>query len=261
MRPVRILLAFAIGLAISVGVAFPAEPTASSQQSQKWWQDRFAEKQIELHRQPVKLVFLGDSITHSFEWDAESARVWDHWYGGRDAVNLGFNSDGTADVIWRVRHGELDGISPALAVILIGTNDFGKPPDQIAASIEQLAQDVKDKSPNTKILILGILPSGRPDAEQRIGREVNARLSAHFSAAGAIASYRDATCAFMSGGRLNNNLFREKATPGRVLLHPTPQGLDALAASIEPVVAATLGDQIRKPLFAPEPACQAASAS
>jgi lysophospholipase L1-like esterase len=237
----------------------PAEPTGSSQLSQPWWQDRFAEKQVEMHRQPVRLVFFGDSITHSFEWNTEYSRVWDHWYGGRNAVDLGFNSDRTADVIWRVRHGELDGASPALAVILIGTNDLAKPPAEIAASIEQLARDVRDRSASTRILILGILPSGRPEAELSIGREVNALLSAHFSHRGAIASYRDVSCTFLREGRLDTSLFNEKAVPGQVYpLHPTPRGMDALAAAIEPVVAAALGDKIRKPLFTTEPVCQAA---
>ncbi len=211
-----------------------------------------------MHRQAVQLVFFGDSITHSFEWNADYARVWDHWYGGRKAVDLGFNSDQSADVIWRVRHGELEGTSPALAVILIGTNDLEKPPAAVAGSIEQLAQDVRDRSANTRILILGILPSGKPEAEQGAARKVNALLSAHFAQRGAIATYRDISCAFMRGGRLDTSLFNEKAVPGRSSpIHPTPRGMDALAAAIEPVVAAALGDQIRKPLFATEPVCQA----
>ena len=75
------------------------------------WRTRFIEKQHELHSGPVRLIFLGDSIIHSFEWDAK-APDWKHWYGNRDAVNLGFNGDTTADVIWRVQHHELTDLSP-----------------------------------------------------------------------------------------------------------------------------------------------------
>jgi lysophospholipase L1-like esterase len=210
-----------------------------------WWRERFLEKQAELHRQPVRLVFLGDSIFHSFEWDVHDA-VWTRWYGGRGAVDLGFNGDGTADVIWRIRHGELDGVSPAMAVILIGTNDLGRPPAEVAAAIEALAQAVHDRSADTRILILGLLPSGRPAGEQGAVQDINARLSGQYARPGAIARFQDVSCVFLRRGRLNAALFREPAVPGRSYpLHPTLRGMDLLAAAIEPAVADALGDKPR----------------
>lgn len=44
-------------------------------------------------------------------------------YGRRQAVNLGFNSDQTDNVLWRLQHGEIDGITPKLAIVMIGTNN------------------------------------------------------------------------------------------------------------------------------------------
>ena len=35
--------------------------------SEAWWRERFIKKQAELHKQPVQLVFFGDSIFRSFE--------------------------------------------------------------------------------------------------------------------------------------------------------------------------------------------------
>lgn len=227
--------------------ASPVDFTTSpgSQTREPWWQERFLEKQAELHRQPVRLIFLGDSIIHSFEWDPRTP-LWDHWYGGRGAVNLGFNGDITTDVIWRVRHGELDGLSPALAVILIGTNDLGKPPGQVAAAIEELVRLVHGRLPGTTILVLGILPSGKPEREQSATRQINASLAALYSQQGSIARYQDVSCVFLRHGRLNATLFREPDVPGVTSpLHPTPRGLDLLAAAIEPTVAAALGDRIR----------------
>ncbi len=49
----------------------------------------------------IDLYFLGDSIT----------RRW----GG----------DTTANILWRIRHGELDGVHPKVIVLLAGTNDLG----------------------------------------------------------------------------------------------------------------------------------------
>lgn len=245
----RRLTGLFLGLAIVVCWANPlssqAEGIPNSHRSEPWLQERFVEKQTELHRQPVKLVFLGDSIFHSFEWDPRSP-VWNDFYGGRGAVNLGFNGDGAADVSWRLRHGELDGVSPKLAVILIGTNDLGKPAGDVARFIEDLAAAVKERSAATEILVLGILPNGRSGDEQNRIREVNADLEALYGIPGAIASYRDLSCVFLKGGKLNTGLFREPAVPGHSYpLHPTAQGMHLLASYIEPIVATALGDRAR----------------
>ncbi len=228
---------------------------SSSQTEEIWWRNRFAEKQVELHKRTVHLVFLGDSIFHSFEWDPR-APVWNYWYGGRGAVDLGFNGDTVADVAWRVNHGELDGLSPELVVILIGTNDFGKPADAIAAAIDDLAQNVHHRLAGSKILILGLLPSGRPEADRQKARDVNAMLLERFSGPRAIANFRDISCVFFHAGQLRTDLFRERTDPGRSYpLHPTPDGMDLLAASIEPEVAAALGDARRKSASTKDTAC------
>jgi lysophospholipase L1-like esterase len=251
-RPVRILLRLPPWLGVLFFLmlwtrASPVDPAdmTGPPVHEAWWRQRFLEKQAELHRPNARLVFLGDSIFHSFEWDVHDP-VWNHWYGGRGAVDLGFNGDGTADVIWRIRHGELDGVSPVLAVILIGTNDLGRPPAEVAAAIEDLAQTVHDRSAGTSILILGLLPSGRPESGQHAVRDINARLSAHYARPEAIARFQDVSCVFLRHGQLNAALFREPAVPGRSYpLHPTPIGMDLLAAAIEPAVAAALGDPPR----------------
>lgn len=213
--------------------------------SQAWWRDRFAEKQTELHARPPRLIFLGDSIFHSFEW-ATPDPVWEHWYSGRDAVNLGFNNDGITNVIWRVEHGEMDGISPRLAVILIGTNDLWRPAQEIVGEIATLVRAIHQRSPATRILALGILPSGRPEADIRNTHAVNAGLAALYGKPGAIATYLDVSCVFLHHGQLNTALFRERTIPGiSAPLHPTLHGMDLLAARIEPIVAAALGDTPR----------------
>ena len=49
--------------------------------------------------------------------------VWKKHYDGRKAVNLGISGDRTQHVLWRLDHGNIDGISPKVAVIMIGTNN------------------------------------------------------------------------------------------------------------------------------------------
>ena len=85
------------------------------------------------------LVFLGDSITQG--WETTGKAAWEKHFAPRKAANYGFGGDSTQHVLWRVRNGEFDGLSPKAIVLLIGTNnarhgDFT--PEQIAAGIRDI---------------------------------------------------------------------------------------------------------------------------
>ena len=89
--------------------------------AQAWWMPRHKEKLAARNSQEhVDLIMIGDSITHG--WEGGGRKVWDRYYAKRHALNLGFSGDRTEHVIWRLQNGEIDGISPKLAVVMIGTN-------------------------------------------------------------------------------------------------------------------------------------------
>ena len=237
---------------------FSASAQTRSRMTEAEWRDRFNEKKAELHAKPVEIVFLGDSILHSFEWTSPDP-IWDHWYGGRNAVNLGFNGDGVGNVIWRVENGEFDGIAPKLAVVLIGTNDLWMAAHTIVGNISTLVRAIHQRAPATRILVLGILPSGKPETQIRTTHAVNTALAAMYGRPDASAIYLDVSCVFLRHGLLNAALFRERAVPDvSEPLHPTLHGMDLLAARIEPIVAAILDDKRRStPGYPMETDCQA----
>ena len=123
----------------------------------------------------VDLVFIGDSITQG--WEGSGNAVWQESYGVRNAVNLGINGDRTQHVIWRLDHGNLDNISPKLAVVMIGTNNSGtNTPDQIADGVAVIVNQIKMKTPTTKILLMAIFPRGATPQDPL--RQVNERANA-----------------------------------------------------------------------------------
>ena len=66
--------------------------------------------------------------------------MWEEYYGKRKAFNIGFSGDRTEQVIWRLQHGEVEGISPKLAVMMIGTNNTGHrqdPAEETAAGVRR----------------------------------------------------------------------------------------------------------------------------
>src|SRR5262249_39740333 len=78
----------------------------------------------------VDVLFLGDSITDG--WRGQK-KVWEGAFGAMKPANFGIGGDRTQHVLWRIQNGELDGIKPKVAVLMIGTNNTGNDSaDQIA---------------------------------------------------------------------------------------------------------------------------------
>ncbi|HUE72197.1 MAG TPA: platelet-activating factor acetylhydrolase IB subunit [Pirellulaceae bacterium] len=118
----------------------------------------------------VDLIFIGDSITQG--WEGAGKKVWDEFYAKRNAVNLGIGGDRTQHVLWRLDHGNIDGISPKLAVLMIGTNNSGTNTSaQIAEGVKMIVEKLQAKLPKTKILILAIFPRGADGSNKN--RQVN----------------------------------------------------------------------------------------
>jgi lysophospholipase L1-like esterase len=107
----------------------------------------------------VDLLFLGDSITDG--WRGGGKAVWEKNFAPLKAANFGIGGDRTEHVLWRLQHGELDGIKPKLAVLMIGTNNLGANKDEeIADGIKTIVEELHKQTPETKVLLLGIFPRG-----------------------------------------------------------------------------------------------------
>ena len=104
------------------------------------------------------LLFLGDSIT-----DFWKKPVWDEYFGDLKALNFGISADRTEHVLWRIQNGTLEGLSPKLVVLMIGTNNLKSgptrvPPAYTAEGVKAVIDEILERCPKTKILLMGILP-------------------------------------------------------------------------------------------------------
>jgi lysophospholipase L1-like esterase len=120
----------------------------------------------------VDLVFLGDSITAG--WGGQKA-IWDSAFGKHKPANFGIGGDRTQHVLWRIQNGELEGISPKAAVLMIGTNNSGSDSaEAIAKGITAIVQYLREKSPKTKVLLLAVFPRGpMPNPTREKLKQVN----------------------------------------------------------------------------------------
>jgi len=190
-------------------------------------------------RQP-EIVLLGDSITHF--WGGEPSgdhvggrrtapEVWDRFFGTRRVVNLGYGWDRTENVLWRLRHGEFEHVSPKVVVVMIGTNNIPlNTPVEIAAGIAAICDEIHQRSPASRILLLGIFPRGeKPDANRVTIDAVNRRI-AMFEGRGGVVTYLDIGDRFLAADRsISKDLMYD-------FLHPTAKGYEVWAAAMEPTL-------------------------
>lgn len=106
----------------------------------------------------AQLVFLGDSITAG--WGSKKD-IWDKAFGQYTPANFGIGGDRTQHVLWRIQNGELDGIKPKAAVLMIGTNNVATDTAEgIAKGITAIVETIRAKQPQAKILLLAVFPRG-----------------------------------------------------------------------------------------------------
>ena len=166
-------ISLGIAVALFAGPTAWAQPPATELKSiqpdvqsadwaKDWWGKRHEEKLAEKkERGQIDMVMIGDSITHG--WEGAGKATWEKYYGSRNALNLGFSGDRTEQVIWRLQHGEVEGIAPKLVVLMIGTNNAGHRKEKsadTAAGVKAILEELGKRLPDTKCLVLAIFPRG-----------------------------------------------------------------------------------------------------
>jgi lysophospholipase L1-like esterase len=198
------------------------------------WQARHERKLEEIRKlnaagKSPQLIFIGDSITEG--WEQAGLPVWKRYYEQYNAVGLGFGGDHTENVLWRLQHGEVDGIAPKVAVLMIGTNNTGDrqdPPHVTAAGVKAIIKELRTRLPRTRILLLAIFPRDEQPSGylRRLNTSVNGLI-------GANADGRNVFYADIGGALLNaDGTLSRDVMPD--LLHLSEKGYEAWARAIEP---------------------------
>jgi beta-glucosidase len=185
----------------------------------------------------VDLVFLGDSITQG--WEGNGKAVWQRYYAHRKALNLGIGGDRTQHVLWRLEHGNLDGIKPKVVVVMIGTNNSNRDdhtPAEILEGVTAVVDLLRAKLPETRILLLSIFPRGATFNDQR-GKILQVNQ--------ALAKLDDNRTVFYLD--FGHRLIEKDGSISKTImpdyLHLSEQGYRIWAESIEPKLAELLGDR------------------
>ncbi len=179
---------------------YPQYPTA--------WQGMFTSQLEHTAVGSIDVVFLGDSITQN--WTDAGTAVWNQRYVPLKAVNYGIGGDSTRQVLWRLTHGLVTGLTPKVVVLMIGTNNLyndnnSGTDDEIAAGIAAVVHELRTRLPTTRLLVLGMLPRQNDWFCSRIAR-INAMTAT--LADGKLVSYLDLTPTFLAApGQVTKELY------------------------------------------------------
>jgi|SRR5688572_14493639 len=127
---------------------------------------------------PIELLFVGDSITDG--WRQAGQPVWDANWAPYKAANFGIGGDTTQGVLWRMQNGELDGYKAKLIVLMLGTNNINRNPnDEIVDGDRLIVEEFKKRQPTAKVLILGIFPRTQQASEpiRASIKDINSKLA------------------------------------------------------------------------------------
>ncbi|MFN0067092.1 MAG: platelet-activating factor acetylhydrolase IB subunit [Limisphaerales bacterium] len=233
--PAPFLLAAALLLAARAALAHSA--TDPVPRTDDWWTKRhesFNQRVKEVGAK-AEVIFVGDSITQG--WEGEGKDAWAKFFGPRHAVNLGIGGDRTQHVLWRLDHGNLDGLRPKAAVVMIGTNNSNgedNSVEQIADGVTAIVKKLRTALPGTKVLLIPIFPRGEtPNPQRGKINQVNQILQRLVD--GDAVRWVDFGYRFVDGaGRIPKDLMPD-------FLHLSPAAYQIWAESLEPHLVAALG--------------------
>jgi len=193
----------------------------------------------EARRGGIECLLMGDSITDW--WRRAGLAVYEANFGGLDCANFGIAGDRTQGVLWRMQNGELDGYSPKLMMLMIGTNNLSgrssspNTPAEIAMGVATIVSTFRIRFPDAKVLLLGVFPRGAEASNPYRAsiREINTLIAALDD--GEHVRFMDIGDRFLEpDGSISVDVMADG-------LHPTTRGYEIWAEAVMPTFRQMLG--------------------
>jgi len=113
------------------------------------------------------IAFVGDSITQDFPVS--------EYFPGLDVYNRGIGGDTTVGLAKRLGESVFD-LAPKTVVLLIGTNDLAlleTTPEAVAERIAAIVGTIREKAPETKIILQAVYPVNPEVDPNTVGKRKN----------------------------------------------------------------------------------------
>ena len=207
--------------------------------------DRHAEKLALVAKEKFDLILIGNSITNNFE-KPEYQPVWKQFFEPRKSINLGYSGYRTENLLWNIQHGELEGQSPKVIIVEIGTNNIDEKnyptrhtAGQLAGGIEAIVKLLREKCPDSKVVVMRCFPGCYGGPNPTSHRAILERASDLVSglADRKHIFYCDVNHVFLNmDGSINHEMMPD-------WLHPSPEGAKRWAQAMEPLLSELMDDK------------------
>ena len=189
----------------------------------------------------IDIYFEGDSITRRWAATDYPDRLanWNKNFAGWRVSDFGWGADKIENMLWRLDHGELDGVNPKLIVIHAGTNNVGTTPGgdervlDVTRGIRALLDRCLAKAPKATIVLTAIFPrNDSPYANPMIDK-INAKIAG-----------------FADGSRIRFININDKLADSKGVLfegmaadklHPTVKAYQLWADALKPIFTEVVG--------------------
>lgn len=195
------------------------------------WVERH-QKILKLNKLGIsKICLFGDSIINFWGGEPETSKPngqksWEDFMEPLGVRNYGFGYDYIENVLWRIQHDELDGVHAEKIVFMIGTNNLSiNSNSEIIDGLIGLVKAVKERSPNSMVFIIGVLPrQGKEDRIVSLNHEIS-QLKEKIS----IDYYNINAPLLNKNGKVNQTLFSDG-------LHPNNKGYSIIAKELQEIL-------------------------
>ncbi len=209
--------------------------------NEEWWLQRVTKIQSEVDNssKSASVIFVGDSITQG--WEVAGKAVWESTFNRYGALNLGIGGDRTEHVLWRLEHGHLDGIKPQLAIVMIGTNNFGgghDSTDEVYEGVVAVVKKLTKEISGIHVLLLDIFPRGESFNEMRGDiLQVNQALQATYADMGDVTFLPIGDRFLEDDGTISTEIMPD-------YLHLSSKGYQRWADAITPTISMFFGSSV-----------------
>ena len=187
----------------------------------------------------IDCLLMGDSITDW--WRRTAPDLYAQLFEPLNCANFGIAGDRTQGVLWRMENGELEGYSPRLMMLMIGTNNLSgrrstpNTPAEVAMGIATIVTKFRTTFPDAKVLLLGVFPRGaEPTSPYREPIEQINELIANLDD-GEYVRFMDIGQAFLEA---DGSISAEVMPDG---LHPSARGYQIWADAVMPTFQEMMG--------------------
>lgn len=158
-----------------------SDPNSAANSRENYYRHRTSLFKL-LPNSPNQIIFLGDSLTDSAEWREllDNPRI----------INRGIYGDTTSSLFNRIE--EVVEGKPRQIFLLIGINDIHReiPLDTILENYQQILATIREKSPETDVVVQSVLPINNKEFTRTMSNETVMELNGQIKALAEQFSYR-----------------------------------------------------------------------